>query len=182
MVAANYEGGNDFTGPQTLRRQEYWSLLSGATGQFYGNKYTWPLVRGWQRHLDTVGSRQLSFVTNLFAQRRWYDLVPDIEHRVLVSGYGKRKSDGSVNDSDYVTAAATRDGKLLIAYLPGGTLISVDLTELADGVRGRWYDPTNGRYTAIDGSALAGDGTRELEPPGVNGGGDKDWALVLMAG
>ena len=28
-------------GPETLRRQEYWTMLSGATGQFYGNKYIW---------------------------------------------------------------------------------------------------------------------------------------------
>jgi hypothetical protein len=58
MVEANYEGENAYRGPQTLRRQEYWSLLSGASGQLYGNKYTWPLLKGWQTHLDTIGSRQ----------------------------------------------------------------------------------------------------------------------------
>ena len=46
MVEANYEGENDYTGPGTLRRQEYWTLLSGATGQFYGNKYTWQFLKG----------------------------------------------------------------------------------------------------------------------------------------
>ena len=34
--------------PQTLRRQEYWTALSGTTGQFYGNHYTWQFADGWE--------------------------------------------------------------------------------------------------------------------------------------
>ena len=45
MVEANYEFENNTNGPgttrETLRRQEYWTMLSGATGQLYGNGYTW---------------------------------------------------------------------------------------------------------------------------------------------
>src|SRR4029077_17214800 len=41
MVEASYEfehnPGTQEGAPQQLRRQEYWSLLSGATGQLYGN-------------------------------------------------------------------------------------------------------------------------------------------------
>ena len=49
MIEASYEGEHDYTGPSTLRRQEYWTMLSGATGQFYGNKYTWQFLAGWPR-------------------------------------------------------------------------------------------------------------------------------------
>ena len=77
MVEASYEGEHEYTGPSTLRRQEYWTMLSGATGQFYGNKYTWQFENGWASRLDTIGSRQMTFVTNLFSRRRWFDLVPD---------------------------------------------------------------------------------------------------------
>ncbi len=45
-------------------------MLSGATGQFYGNKYTWQFLDGWPSHMNTVGSRQMTFVTNLFSRRR----------------------------------------------------------------------------------------------------------------
>ena len=107
MVEANYEGEHDYTGPQTLRRQEYWALLSGAAGQFYGNKYTWQFLTGWQGRLDTLGSRQMTYATNLFAGRRWFDLVPDDDHLVVVSGYGSYSATGSVQDSNYVTAART---------------------------------------------------------------------------
>jgi Protein of unknown function (DUF4038) len=138
MVEANYEGENDYDGPKTLRRQEYWSLLSGAAGQLYGNRYTWPFRRSWQRYpyhqwqryVDTVGSRQFTYVTNLFAQRRWFGLVPDASHKIVVSGYGTYADDGNVNDNDYVTAASTPDGKLVIAYLPTNRPVVVDMSKL----------------------------------------------------
>jgi hypothetical protein len=179
MVEANYEGEHWYTGPETLRRQEYWSLLSGAVGQFYGNKYTWPLAKGWQRYLDTVGSREMTYVTNLFAPLRWYDLVPDAGHRVLVFGYGWFETRGSVNDSDYVTAAATRDGKLAIAYLPTSRPVSIDLSKLSGPVLAQWYDPTNGTYVAVADTPLANSGIRSFKTPGRNHGGDEDWVLVL---
>ena len=120
MVEANYEGEHWYTGPSTLRRQEYWTMLSGATGQFYGDKYTWQFSDGWPSYVDTIGSRQMTFVTNLFSRRRWFDLVPDSSHRLVVSGYGTYSSSGDVNHNDYVAAARTPDGRLAIAYLPAG--------------------------------------------------------------
>ena len=129
MIEASYEGEHDYVGPSTLRRQEYWTLLSGASGQFYGNKYTWQFLAGWPRQLDTIGSRQLTFVTNLFSRRRWFDLVPDSRHRLVVSGYGTVSGTGDLNDSDYVSAARTADGSLAIAYLPTGQPITVDMAE-----------------------------------------------------
>ena len=43
--------------PPILRRQEYWTMLSGATGQFYGNHYTWPFSNSWRDHVDSTGTR-----------------------------------------------------------------------------------------------------------------------------
>jgi Protein of unknown function (DUF4038)/Putative collagen-binding domain of a collagenase len=181
VIETNYEGEHDFIGPQTLRRQEYWTLLSGATGQFYGNKYTWPLAKGWKQHLDTVGSREMTYVTNLFASLRWYDLVPDASHQVLVAGYGWFQSEGSVNKTDYVTAAATPDGRLVVAYLPSRRPVSVDLSKLSGPVRGRWYDPTDGTYAPDAGAPLKHSGIHTFVSPGTNHGGDDDWVLVLQA-
>jgi hypothetical protein len=181
-VEANYEGEHSYTGPQTLRRQEYWTLLSGATGQLYGNKYTWPFLSGWSSYLDTVGSRQMTFVTNLFSHRPWFDLVPDTGHRLVVSGYGTYSASGDVNSSDYVTAARTPDGRLAIAYLPTGHPVEVDLGRMADRrVRAQWYDPTNGTYTTVSGSPFAPSRRHRFTVPGKNHGGDADWVLVLTA-
>src|SRR5439155_15294482 len=53
LIEANYEFENGYEGPETLRRQEYWTLLSGASGQFYGNKYTWRFSNTWMSKLNT---------------------------------------------------------------------------------------------------------------------------------
>jgi hypothetical protein len=181
MVEANYEGEHWYTGPETLRRQEYWTMLSGATGQFYGNKYTWQFLPGWPSEMDTIGSRQMTFVTDLFSHRRWFDLVPDTKHRLVISGYGTFSDSGDVNANDYAAAARTPDGKLAVAYLPTGHPIVIDLRSLAGPVRAQWYDPTDGRYSTIAGSPLARSGSHRFTPPGKNGGGDDDWVLVLTA-
>lgn len=177
---ASYEGEHYYSSPETLRRQEYWSILSGASGQFYGNHYTWQFIKGWTRHLDTAGSRQLTFVTDLFSLRPWYDLVPDFHHRLVVAGYGRYSRFGSPNDSDYVTAAATPDGSLAIVYLPTHRPVTVDLARMAGPrVRAQFYDPTTGRYEMASRSLLSARGLHRFRTPGNNHAGDSDWVLVL---
>src|SRR4029453_17857932 len=58
-----------------LRRQEYWTMLSGPTGQLYGSAFTWRFPADWRRNLDTPGVLQLSYMKRLFAVRKWYDLI-----------------------------------------------------------------------------------------------------------
>jgi Protein of unknown function (DUF4038)/Putative collagen-binding domain of a collagenase len=181
MVEANYEGEHWYRGPQTLRRQEYWTLLSGGAGQLYGNKYTWPFLKDWEAYLDTVGSRQLTYVTNLFAPRRWFDLVPDVDHKIVVSGYGNFTAEGNVDDSDYVTTAGTSDGKLAIAYLPSDQSVEVDMSKLSGPVQAQWYDPATGTFTPADGSPFADSGTLSFTHRGRNGDGEEDWVLVLTS-
>ena len=50
MVEANYEFehlNTDGGSLPNLRHQEYWTMLSGATGQLYGSAYTWRLPSGY---------------------------------------------------------------------------------------------------------------------------------------
>src|SRR4029077_422081 len=51
--------------PDVLRRQEYWTALSGAAGQFYGNHYIWGFAAGWHEHLDTTGTHELLLLVRL---------------------------------------------------------------------------------------------------------------------
>jgi hypothetical protein len=168
--------------PQTLRRQEYWTALSGATGQFYGNHYTWQFADGWKRRLDTEGSAQLGYLVNLFARRRWFRLVPDLGHRIVTKGYGTFTPNQAVASSDYVTTAATPDGRLVVSYLPEGGAIAVDTRRMARRVHARWYDPTSGKYTAVKGSPFAARRSLKLTAPRRDHDGDHDWVLVLTAG
>ena len=84
-------------------------MLSGATGQLYGNHYTWQFlcdqrdqagncVGGWKDHLDTSGAIEFKHMTDLFQSLPWYQLVPDSNHTLLTGG------SGTYGDWDYATA------------------------------------------------------------------------------
>jgi hypothetical protein len=167
---------------RNLRRQAYWSMLSGATGQFFGSHYTWQFLDDWKQHLDTPGSAQIGYLVKLFAPARWFQLVPDQTHKVVTAGYGTFAPDRNVGSSTYVTTATTPDGRLAISYLPAGGTIVVDMARLAPRARARWYDPSNGTYRPVRGTPFRNAGTVRLKAPGKNADGDADWVLVLNAG
>jgi hypothetical protein len=187
LEEANYEfehdPNTDGGSPQNLRRQEYWTMLSGATGQLYGSGYTDKIANGWSAaNLDSTGVTQLGYLTALLQGRPWYQLVPDQSHTLLTAGYGTFSSTASITSNDYATAARTPDGTLAILYMPTARTITINMTQLAATVTAQWYDPTNGTYTTITGSPFANTGTRQFTPPATNNAGDSDWALVLTAG
>lgn len=165
--------------PATLRRQEYWTNLSGATGQLYGNHYTWTFASGWKDKLDSPGAVQMAHVKALFEPRAWHELVPDQDHSVVTAGYGTFSASGHVDDSDYVTAARTKDGSLVMAYTPGKATLELDLTKLRGSATARWFDPSNGSFSDIAGSPFANSGKHSFSTPGKNADGDEDWVLVL---
>ena len=210
MVEANYEfehnSNTDGGSLANLRHQEYWTMLSGATGQLYGSAFTWRLpsgwlsdwrlrlsawrsslsvqrLFGWRSNLDTPGVRQLSYMKNLFAPRKWYELVPDQNHAVLTDGYGTQAplGSGSVTTDTYATAARTPDGTLMIIYMPTDRTITVDMAKLAGTTAARWYDPTIGEYITVGGSPLPNSGNMRFTPPAKNRDRDGDWVLVLEA-
>ena len=185
MVEANYEfennTGMDYGSPAILRRQEYWTQLSGATGQLYGNHYTWQFVDHWQHNLDTTGAIEFGYMKEFFASRAWYNLAPDQDHTLVTAGYGTFAARGSLGSNDYVTAARTPDGSLVIAYLPTRRTITVDMSKLSGQATAAWFDPTNNTYVPTSGSALPNSSFKEFTPPRKNGAGDSDWLLVLEA-
>jgi hypothetical protein len=178
--------------PQLVRAQAYWALLSGASGHHFGSDRIWgfgfpvpPAGRrwDWRAGLESQGSREMVHVKRLFEGRRWYDLVPDQDHSVVTGGYGSFGKDDRTAGGDYVTAARTSDGSLVMAYVPstgiGARTITVNMTSLGGAANARWYNPTDGSYTNIPGSPLANAGTRTFTTPGNNGTGTSDWLLVL---
>ena len=176
MVEADYEGEHNASN-LTLRRQEYWSLLSGATGQLFGNHFTSFLLPGWKSNMDTPGSNQFALSTRLFGPRKWFNLVPDQSHTFVTAGFGTYDANNAA--SDFLTAALTPDGTLGIAYMPTSRVITVNLSKFSAPVTARWYDPANGTFTSIAGSPFANSGSRQFSPPGANADGDGDWLLVL---
>lgn len=183
MIESDYEFERDSV-PVTLRRIEYWSLLSGAAGQMYGNGYTWPFKAGWKAKLDSPGAVQMAYVKSLFESQPWFNLVPDQAHKVVTAGYGT--FDGSATEgnrfnmtSDYVAAGRTPDGSLVMAYMPSFRPITVDLARLSGLATAQWYDPSCGKYVQIPGSPFHNSGKHLFIPPQHNADGDGDWVLVL---
>ena len=71
LVEARYDleqgdSQTDYGTPEAVRREEYWTMLSGGTGQFYGNHYTWAFTHGWRSYIDTLAITQLENLEELF--------------------------------------------------------------------------------------------------------------------
>ena len=187
LQEAHYDQENvghppDYGTPPTLRREEYWSMLTGATGQFYGNFYTWSFSPGWKYYIDTAGVKQLTLWKNFFLSLPWYDLVPDQDHSVVTAGFGTYGDFKTrVSNSDFCTVAKTSDGSFVVAYMPTARTVTLNMAALKAPADAKWFDPTSGTYTAVPGGQLANTGTRQFTPPGTNSDGQSDWVLMLDA-
>src|SRR5262249_24828993 len=120
----------------------------------------------------------LAHLNALIRSIPWYRLVPDGlggAGRLIVAG------GGTPDTLDYVAAAATADGGLLIAYASPGVRepFTIDMTKMRGPTTARWLNPTTGQYTSI--GRLPNTGTRAFRPPGDNGTGYRDWALILSS-
>ena len=172
----------DFGTPSVLRREEYWTMLSGRKGQFYGNRYSWTFAPGWESHLDTVGVKQLTICKSFFTSLPCQDLVPDQDHRIVTLGPGiHRDLQTRESQNDYCTVSRTTDSSFVVAYMPTARTITVNMTSLKTFAHARWFDPTKGTYTTIPGGPFLKAGTRHFVPPGNNRDGDSDWVLLLDA-
>jgi hypothetical protein len=174
LMEAYFEGERDST-PRQVRAQAYYALLSGAMGQFVGNRPLWLFDPGWQAAMDGQASRDMVRVKGVLAPRAWYTLAPDQTHVVVTSGRG------TMGTSDYVAAAMASDGSLALAYLPSPRTVTVDMTRFWAGVTASWYDPTDASYTAVAGSPFPNAGTMQFASPKRNSVGDGDFVLVLEA-
>jgi hypothetical protein len=164
---------------QPVRRFQWWGCLSAIGGYISGNGYVWPFRSPtWQQHLETPGAHDMQLLNNFIRSINWWKLVP--------SGLNEMKTliiseKNNPHDSDYVAAAATPPGNLLIAYIPpahSGNII-VDMSTMKEKITARWFDPTSGDYTSIKDSSFTNKGRHEFLPPGKNKSGENDWVLVL---
>jgi len=184
---ANYEFENntglDPPNPITLRLQEWWTMTSGATGQMYGSDYTWNDGTNWadeSHHLNTVGVRQLRYMTALFHYLPWATLVPDQSHHFVTAGYGTfSAAKGPLAANNYVTAEVNPGHTTGIAYLPQHATITVNMAAIRSAVRARWFNPTTGTFRNI--GTFANSGSRRFTSPGGHSDGTDDWVLLLQA-
>lgn len=175
--------GNNYNpnATQPVRRFQWWGWLGTIGGYVAGNGYIWQFEDPvWQQHMDTKGARDMHRLNDFIKQRKWWELIPSGLNSMPLLIAGSNNVDTS---AAYVSAAATKDGELLIAYIPPAHLgvVQVNVSVMKGPVKAEWFDPTNGKYVKASGKPVGSKIFRLFRPPGKNSNGDKDWALVLTA-
>jgi hypothetical protein len=154
MAEGAYEAGEEYgfeVGPPWVRRQAYWTVLSGGY-HTYGHNDLWRLRPGWREALDAPGAAQLTILRDvLTARREWWNLVPD---QSLVVGPG----DPGPRDPNLTVAARSRSGDWALVYVGGGSTVSLDLSKLGAPAAptASWIDPVTGEPNEIGTVAAAG--------------------------
>jgi hypothetical protein len=166
LIESVYEGEHNASEVQ-VRRQAYWAILCGGTGQFMGNRPIWLFDPGWETALNSTASQDMTRLKTLFTSRPWYDLIPDEKHEVVIDGLGEFLG------LDYLSAALAHDGGTLIAYLPTARAFTVDLSKITgEKAQAWWFNPRTGQSESA--GEFATGGKKRFTPPG-----DGDWVLIV---
>jgi hypothetical protein len=113
-----------------------------------------------------------SIIVNLIEHK----FAPEANHEVVTGGYGEGVATA--------LTARTADKKLSITYIPStGTesrKVTMNLSRFSGPITARWYNPTDGRWTAVNDVPLHNQGSHDFHTPGDNGTRTNDWVLVLQ--
>ncbi len=164
---STYEGEHgDWGSALQVRKQAYWTMLSGGAGHAYGSP-NWRLRADWRKVLQLPGAGSLHHLRTLFERRPWYRLIPDQKGEFAIAGAG------AYGQNDYATTAMAADRTFAITYIPSGRRITYDLSRFGDGrIQASWFNPRTGAVTAA--GTHPTNATRMFEPPE-----DGDWVLVF---
>ena len=183
LIETTYEGEHDAK-PERIRRQAWTALLSGASGQFFGNNPMWhfdgptlfPFFGDWRTALDSVGSRDMARLGRFFQGLPWNELEPDRDGATVSVAGGPPAARAVV--------ARTADGRLIVAYIPalgeGGREVTINLPGVPKPPRERWINPARDEPPQEIIDQLWNPAGRVWMPtPGDNRAGANDWVLVL---
>ena len=173
--------GNNYNpnATQPVRRFQWWGWLSTIGGYISGNGYIWQFVDPvWQQHLNTQAAMDMSRLNGFVKSIAWWKLVPSGLNEMKTIIADKTNVDTL---ADYVTAAAAKDGSLLVAYIPPAHKgrITVDMSILRGKAYAKWFDPTDGTYQRVAGSPFDNRGVHEFITPGKNSRGEADWVILI---
>jgi hypothetical protein len=180
-LEAMYDGQGEAGWQAVDARSLGWrSWLSGAMGYTYGAGDRAPKVpRGsggiwswvteaekydyWQKAVQWESADQMRYLHDFLAAIEWWRLEPA---QPLIR-----------NQAEEVTRrmvlAKSATGDLAVAYLPDNEAIEVDVSAFPAPLAARWFNPVEGRSTAIA-DPVKNRGTHRFAPPGKG-----DWVLLL---
>jgi hypothetical protein len=179
-VADTQEGEGSAPSDIGARAENYQAVLGGANlGSVFGdcvvsyfgtksqNCSAWSSNTQWRTWFNTTGAMGTTYLGNLMRSREFWKMVPDINRRVGTAGFGS---------GDAVTATSrTSDGQTIIAYIPNGNALTVDMSQITSTGRTAdcwWFNPGNGASKMI--GTYGNSGTQNFTPPDSS-----DWVLVI---
>jgi hypothetical protein len=162
----------------TTRRAIYWSLLNVPTaGVTYGAHGVWSwhtaidqpptdhpttgIAKTWREALSFPGSIQMNYLETFFTSFDWWTLQPN-DDLLTEQPYGD-------DPARHVSGAASKNGDLVVFYLPVGGKLRMRKPALKDGLRAYWLNPRTGNKTSIKRSEANVYQTPDHE----------DWVLLL---
>lgn len=178
---SQYEGEDSMayaplSGAAVVRRQAYWSLLSGSCGHAYGS-WCWKVSPDWRKVETDMGAWDMKHVKELFESIEWTKLEPDINSSLI------RDGGGTYGQTDYVTAAISSDRRFALVYVPPTGINSrsliIDMSMFAEPVMVYWFNPTNGEISLLRNSKIPNRGIFRCATPGNNGENCNDWVLLF---
>ena len=151
-----------------VREMAYREFFSGAFGHTYGNLSIFQMskeygnkfdkygpAKPWDEALDTEGSTEMSYFTQLMKSKPLAGRVPD--QKLIQQGKG----------------TAIRGEKYAFIYIKSSHRITINMGKIkGDAVSALWFNPRTGTYSKID--TYSNEGTAEFTLPDT-----KDWVLVL---
>jgi hypothetical protein len=182
VIESAYEGGKEYASLQRVRAQAYHAVLTGAAGQVFGNNPVWhydgpgirPMAMTWQQAMQSPGAQSMTQLRKLFEGLSWWTLEPDMNRTLLTGGFG--------SGQQRAVAARAADGSFAILYVPRPRQVTLNLGRLAGPkLIARWYDPSTGQFSQVDGSPFAAAGSRRFRQNAKNGSGFSDWVLLLQS-
>lgn len=172
-----HEAVQGSSGP--VRTLMLWASLSCTAGAVFGSRPVWLFGPGWEEGLASPATRDMERLGRLLDALPWQRLVPSSlggMRQLVTAGQGLARSE------ERVAAAATREGDLLLAYVPPGPgarrSIVVDTAGLAGPATARWFRPGTGDWVPV--GQVLNRGLAWFTTPG-GAAGDDDWLLVLEA-
>ena len=129
----------------------YRNVFAGACGQTYGCHDIWQMYEagyapgsgartGWKEAMHLPGSRQMSFVKNLFLSLPWQQMEND---QTLILN-------DNPEDQSYMVSSIGPDKDFILFYTPWGKPVQPDLSRLhAERASAYWYNPRSGRSSFI---------------------------------
>jgi hypothetical protein len=164
------------TAVEVVRRQAYWSVLSGGCGHAYGS-WNWPVNKDWRKVEEDYGAWDMLHVKQFFESLDWTKLEPDIENKLIGNDAG------TYGRTDYAVASISKDKRFAIIYIPPSETkerkLELNMHQLSGPVSASWYHPANGKYTPVRKSLIPNKGKFTFITPGDNGEESYDWILLL---